>query len=472
MTGDETRTIAGRTVALKIHEYRLSAPKSGAGASKSFQKRLVFIGSHPDCDFSIEDSSISRHHARIEIDETGYRLVDNGSKNGTFIGNLRVNDVYIESPTTFRCGAAEITFEAQNHAIDVPISGATRFGGLLGQSVAMREIFGLLERISPTDATVLIEGESGCGKELVAAAIREHSPRADKPFVIFDCSAVSADLIESELFGHVKGAFTGAQLDWKGVFLQANGGTIFLDEIGELSLDLQPKLLRALENRMVRPVGSERTYPVDVRVIAATNRVLSKEVENGTFREDLYYRLAVIKVELPPLRRRPEDLPMLAEHFLEASTEKFHRAAPTITFSTMQKLRNYGWPGNVRELKNFIERAFLLSNDDRIETRFLNAKPTDRKSAEEGAPTFVGGAYIRHIIENKLPYKDAKQEAVEWFERTYWVHLLEETGGNVSKAARLAGIHRKSAEYIVRKLDLKCVGKADDSDSQDVTDED
>ena len=459
MNGDETQTIVGRAVALKIHKYRLSAQGLGAHATKSFQKRLVFIGSHPDCDFAIDDASISRHHARIEIDETGYRLVDNASKNGTFIGNLRVNDVYIETPTTFRCGAVEINFEVQDDAIDVAISGATHFGNMLGQSVAMREIFGLLERIAPTDVTVLVEGESGCGKELVAAAIREHSPRAGKPFVIFDCSAVSADLIESELFGHVKGAFTGAVSDRKGAFLQANGGTIFLDEIGELSLDLQPKLLRVLENRMVRPVGSERTYPVDVRVVAATNRVLLKEVENGTFREDLYYRLAVIKVDLPPLRQRPEDLPMLVEHFLQEASTKFHRAAPTITFSTMQKLRNYGWPGNVRELRNFIERAFLLSNDDRIETKFLNAKSLEQKVSDDSQPTFVGDVFVQHVIENQLPYKDAKQEAIDWFEKTYWTHLLEVTGGNISKAARLAGIHRKSAEYIVRKLDLKCASK-------------
>lgn len=460
MNVDETRTIVGRTVALKIHQYRLSALGVGVHASKSFQKRLVFIGSHPDCDFAIDDASVSRHHARIEIDETGYRLVDNGSKNGTFIGNLRISDVYIETPTTFRCGAVEINFEVSDDAIDVSISGATHFGGMLGQSVAMREIFGLLERVAPTDVTVLVEGESGCGKELVAAAIREHSPRAEKPFVVFDCSAVSSDLIESELFGHVKGSFTGAVSDRKGAFLQANGGTIFLDEIGELSLDLQPKLLRVLENRMVRPVGSERTYPVDVRVIAATNRVLAKEVENGAFREDLYYRLAVIKVDLPPLRQRPEDLPMLVEHFLQEASKKFQREAPTITFSTMQKLRSYGWPGNVRELRNFIERAFLLSNDDRIETKFLNAKSFEQKALGDSQSAFAGDAFIRYVIENQLPYKDAKQEAVEWFEKTYWTRLLEVTGGNVSKAARLAGIHRKSAEYIVRKLDLKCTNRS------------
>lgn len=462
---EETKTILGTSVALTVHEYLLSAPNAGNGISKSFQKRLVFIGAHPDCDFSIEDNSISRHHARIEIDDIGYRLVDNGSKNGTFIGNLRVNDVYIESPTTFRCGAVEIRFEARNASIDVPISRSNHFGGLLGQSVSMREIFGLLERVSPTEATVLVEGESGCGKELVAAAIREHSSRAAKPFVIFDCSAVSADLIESELFGHVKGAFTGAVTDRKGAFLQANGGTIFLDEIGELSLDLQPKLLRVLENRMVRPVGSEKTYPVDVRVIAATNRVLAKEVENGTFREDLYYRLAVIKIDLPPLRQRPDDLPMLVEHFLMEASKKFNRPAPNITFSTMQKLRAYAWPGNVRELRNFIERAFLLSSDERIETRFLNAKSleqTPRAIPDTGA--FDTGEFIHHAIESQIPYKDAKQEVVEVFEKMYWKCLLDVTKGNVSAASRMAGMHRKSAEYIVRKLDLGGIRDEEDEE--------
>lgn len=460
---EDTKTFLDNSaLALSIRKYRLSTPFG----SETFQKRVVYIGSHPDADLSIDDPSVSRQHARIEIDNLGFRLIDNNSKNGTFIGDLRVNDIYLTPHVTFRCGAVEIEFTPSDDAINVEISSLDHFGNMLGQSVAMREIFALLERVAPTPATVLIEGESGCGKELVAAAIREHSPRANKPFVIFDCSAVSADLIESELFGHVKGAFTGAVSDRKGAFLQANGGTLFLDEIGELSLDLQPKLLRALENRMVRPVGAERTYPIDVRVVAATNRSLAKEVENGNFREDLYYRLAVIKIDLPPLRQRPDDIPLLVEHFLKQAAQKFNKPAPNITFSTLQKLRAYQWPGNVRELRNFIERACLLSNTERIETRFLNAK--NPKFAEEQS-VGIGEtqAYVDHALEMQLPFKDAKQAVIEQFEKLYWAKLLQTTNGNISKAARLSSMHRKSVEYIVRKLELHTV-----RETKNITDDD
>lgn len=463
---DETKTILGDiTTSLQVKKYRMTAMLNRP-LSMQFQKRVIFIGSHPDCDFSIPEPSISRQHAKIELDANGYRLVDLGSKNGTFIGDVRINDIYLTSPMTFRCGAVNIEFELGSDAIEVAISNENHFGEMLGQSMAMREIFGLLSRVAPTPATVLVEGESGCGKELVAEAIREHSDRANKPFVIFDCSAVSKDLIESELFGHVKGAFTGAVSDRKGAFLQANGGTLFLDEIGELSLDLQPKLLRALENHMIRPVGSEKTYQVDVRVIAATNRSLVREVEAGNFREDLYYRLAVIKIDLPPLRKRPEDIPILVEHFLEESSKKFGKPAPNITFSTLQKLRSYQWPGNVRELKNFIERACLLSNDNRIETRFLNAK-----SIPSAKPTIQNennsDEYVDQVLNSNIPFKEAKQTIVEQFESKYWHKLLETTGGNMSKAARIAGMHRKSVEYIVRKLDINARFSGDDNDSSE-----
>ncbi len=463
---DQTQTIiSSLPVALKVKKYRLNAHLNKP-QSQDFQKREIYIGSHPDCDFCLQDPSISRQHAKIELDEKGYRLVDLDSKNGVFIGDLRINDIYLNSPMTFRCGAVDVDFELGGDTIEVAISSENHYGNLLGQSLAMREIFGLLERVAPTPATVLIEGESGCGKELVAAAIRQNSERAQKPFIIFDCSAVSKDLIESELFGHVKGAFTGAVSDRKGAFLQANDGTLFLDEIGELSLELQPKLLRALENHMVRPVGSEKTYPVDVRVIAATNRSLANEVQAGNFREDLYYRLAVIKIDLPPLRKRKEDLPLLVEHFLSDASQKFNRPAPNVTFSTMQKLKAYNWPGNVRELRNFIERACLLANDDRIETKYLNTK-LDAQNSETNSSN-DSAAYVELVLQQQTPFKEAKQTIVEQFELQYWKKLLETTNGNISKAARLSDMHRKSVEYIVRKLNLKSGAMKDD----DFNDED
>lgn len=467
MSEDTQTILGGQPLALKVHKYRLSAPKLNDRYNQTFQKRVVYIGSHPDCDYAVEDPSISRQHARIELDETGFRLIDLDSKNGTFIGDMRIKDVYINSPITFRCGAVEIAFEQTPDVVDVTISSSNHFGRLLGQSIAMREIFGLLERIAPSPVTVLVEGESGCGKELVAAALHERSPRANKPFIIFDCSAVSKDLIESELFGHVKGAFTGAISDRKGAFLQANGGTIFLDEIGELSLDLQPKLLRVLENHVVHPVGSERTYPIDVRVIAATNRSLAQEVANGNFREDLYYRLAVIKIDLPPLRRRPEDLPLLVEHFLDEASKKFNRPAPAITFSTMQKLRAYAWPGNVRELRNFIERACLLASEDRIETRFLNAKTLEKESRQSNSSLSPTENYVDYVLSTQMPFKEAKDAILDQFEKLYWTKLLDATDGNCSKAARIAAMHRKSVEYIIRKLDIKIKSPRDNENAPD-----
>lgn len=452
---EETKTILGDAFALRVQKYRLTAhmaTKNGPKQSEAFQKRVIFIGAHPDCDFCLNDSSISRYHAKIELDAVGYRLIDTDSKNGCYIGDLRVNDVYLTQRTSFRLGTVEIDFELGQEAVEVDIFRGHKFGDMLGESLAMREIFGLLARIAPTPTTVLIEGESGCGKELVAEAVHKHSQRADKPFVIFDCSAVSKDLIESELFGHVRGSFTGAVSDRKGAFLQANGGTLFLDEIGELSLDLQPKLLRVLESKEIRPVGGEKPIKLDVRVLAATNRSLSREVTEGNFREDLYYRLAVIRVELPPLRKRSEDIPLLVEHFLEKAASKFNSPAVQISFSTLQKLKSYRWPGNVRELKNFVERASLLTNDNRIETRFLNKEPSH--GGKELQETEQLDDYINHVLEAQIPFKEAKQKFTELFETRYWTRILEMSDGNISKAARMTSMHRKSVEYIMRKLDL------------------
>ncbi len=440
--------------ALRLRKYTLTV-ESEPQLKVQLEQRLVFLGTNPDNDVCVDDASVSRVHAKIEVDDVGYRLVDLASKNGTFIGSLRVREVYLEPGTTFRLGRQALRFDLTADEVELSLAKSHRFANLIGQSLVMREIFGLLQRVAPIPATVLIEGESGTGKELVAEAIHQFSGRKDKPFVVFDCSAVSRELIESELFGHVKGSFTGAVGNRKGAFEQAHGGTLFLDELGELALDLQPKLLRVIEKREVRPVGGERTIPVDVRVIAATNRSLVREVEQGAFREDLYYRFAVIRVQLPPLRKRPEDIPLLAEHFLREAAARFNRPNLQISYTTIDKLKRYTWPGNVRELKNYIERAALLAKDERLETRFLNAN--DAAPEEVRVPDAVADeadAIVNAALDEALPFKDAKQRLVEAFEKSYWSRLLERTDGNVSKAARIAGVHRKSVEYILRKLEL------------------
>ena len=440
---------------LELQKYRLritEGPNKGEGGT--FESRKITIGASPDNDLVLDDSAVSRFHAEVHVDDAGYLLRDLGSKNGTTVNSLRIREVFLENGSIFKVGKTLIKFELTDESAEVHFSGQERFGNMLGRSLAMREIFALLMRVAPTDYRVLVEGESGTGKELVAEAIHNHSSRKSGPFIVVDCSAIARDLIESELFGHVKGAFTGATGNRKGAFEAARGGTLFLDELGELPIDLQPKLLRALENQEIKPVGSNDTIKTDVRIVAATNRNLIHEVREGNFREDLYYRFAVIKVALPPLRDRQEDISLLVDHFLRQANEMAGRGDVDISYKTMEKLKRHSWPGNVRELKNFIERAVLLAQGDTIETKFLNTG--DLRRSEENAQKAGEAAapMAQSAIEENLPFKEAKNRLIEEFEKSYWSTLLERTDGNVSKAARIAGVHRKSVEYILKKLDL------------------
>ncbi|MCA9538162.1 MAG: sigma 54-dependent Fis family transcriptional regulator [Myxococcales bacterium] len=463
MTADITRTQMSTDVErLRTHDYTLEVV-DGADAGRRLQTRarVVRIGTSPDCDLELDDSTTSRFHARIEADFFGHRLIDEDSKNGTFINDMRVRDAYLPPGARVRIGGNVLRYQPGNEQVEITLAKTNSFGRMLGQSAAMREIFAILERISPTDMTVLIEGESGTGKELIAEAVHQHSRRASGPLVVFDCSAVAPNLIESELFGHVKGAFTGATQSRAGAFERADGGTLFLDELGELPIDLQPKLLRALEQRVVRPVGGDRPVQVDVRIVAATNRNLQKEVEAGNFRQDLYYRLAVIRVVIPPLRRRVEDIPLLVRHFL-GEIESPEGKQVQVGYDTILKLQRHRWPGNVRELRNFVERAALLATDNRLETRYLmppsfgdtQSRAPEVRDAASPSPTTTALAEL----DEDLPFKDAKARLIDAFERAYWSRLLEKTNGNISAAARVAGIHRKSAEYLLKKLDLRGAG--------------
>ena len=455
---DVTRTVflEGGDQTLELKRYRLEVVEGpDTGQKINSEARTLGIGSSPDNGLSLDDSAVSRFHAAIEVQDEGYLLRDLDSKNGTYVQGLRIREVFLEDGAVFRVGKTSIRFGLTAEEVKVRISGKERFGDMLGRSVAMREIFSMLERVAPTDATVLVEGESGTGKELVAEAIHSHSQRKSGPFVVIDCSAIPRDLIESELFGHIKGAFTGATANRKGAFEAARGGTLFLDELGELSLDLQPKLLRALEKREIKPVGSNETIKTDVRIVAATNRNLLHEVREGNFREDLYYRFAVIRVVLPPLRDRLEDVPLLVEHFLKSANAMTGRDALDVSYKTMEKLKRQRWPGNIRELKNALERAVLLSSGDHIETRFLNVSQAAQRSGDaEKQAGAQASPMAEAAIEEDMPFKEAKNRLIEEFEKAYWSSLLERTGGNVSKAARIAGVHRKSVEYILKKLDL------------------
>ncbi len=428
-----------------------------AGKSIDTSARLVRIGTSPECELELDDATTSRIHARIEIDIFGHRLIDNDSKNGCFVNDLRVRDVYLSAGSKIRIGGNTLTYAPGSREVEIALSRSNQFGKLIGQSAAMREIFAILERVAPSDLTILVEGESGTGKELVADAVHRHSKRGDGPLVVFDCSAVAKNLVESELFGHVKGAFTGAAQSRAGAFERANGGTLFLDEMGELPTDLQPKLLRALEQREVRPVGGDRAVKIDARIIAATNRNLQKEVEAGHFRQDLYYRLAVLRIVLPPLRRRPDDVPLLVRHFL-TDVDTPDGQPVQVGYDTILKLQRHRWPGNVRELRNFVERAAMLSTENRLETRYLvppSFGDTQTEAPDQEAPADDPTDAALANLDTDLPFKDAKARLVDAFERAYWTKLLERTNGNISAAARIAGIHRKSAEYLLKKLDLR-----------------
>lgn len=452
MAHDITRTVLldAQTEALRLRRFVLRTPDDHA---HEFSARRVRIGSSPDNDLVLDDRSVSRHHARIEVDHRGYRLLDCDSKNGTLVGPTRIQEAWIEDGTNLRLGETTLRFELLKEEVEVPLSKRTQFGKLRGKSERMREVFALLERIAPSDATVLIQGDSGTGKELVAQAIHDASPRANGPFVVFDCSAVSPELIESELFGHVKGAYTGASTSREGVFEQAHGGTLFIDELGALSLDLQPKLLRALEERQIRRVGGNKTIHTDARIVAATNTKLRQAVEEGNFREDLYYRFAVITVDLPPLRDRPDDIPMLVEHFVQELSSQHATGKLNVSFQTMEKLKNYRWPGNVRELRNFIERAALLAASGEVDAKWLPETSPEALRAQRSSnvPPWLQEADISF----DLPFKEAKANLTEAMESAYWSHQLDAHDGNLSAAARSAGVHRKTAEYLVRKLGLR-----------------
>ena len=368
------------------------------------ERDVIHIGSNKTADIVLTDPTVSRRHAEVRRGRDGVLLRDLGSMNGTFVGQVRAKEVYLGADTLFRVGRTELSFTPADEIIDVEPSQADHFENLLGNSVAMREVFGILERVAPTDLTVLISGETGTGKELASKAVHTRSRRREGPFVVFDCGAAPENLIESELFGHNRGAFTGAIEARPGVFEAAHGGTIFLDEIGELPLELQPKLLRVLEQREVRRVGANKTKPIDVRIVAATNRNLREEVDRGRFREDLYYRLAVVEMAMPPLRERTEDLSMLARHLLERAAHNTHVKA--IAQPVLDVFAEYHWPGNVRELSNVIERALPFSDGATIR---LSALPDALKPAGTPPPSGPSAATPdpASSADTTLPFKDA-----------------------------------------------------------------
>jgi len=410
------------------------------GTQKSLGGRLT-IGKAPDNDLVLSDDTVSRHHCEILRAPDGIHVRDLGSTNGTKIDGTRIREAMIQPGSVLKIGEVEVSFRPATQRVDVLPSERTEFGKALGESLAMRTIFGVLERIAPTDATVLLEGETGTGKDVLARAVWQASPRASKPFIVVDCGAVSYSLIESELFGHERGAFTGAVSSRQGAFELADGGTVFLDEIGELRLDVQPKLLRVLETREFRRVGGNKTLPTNVRVIAATKRDLQREVSLGKFREDLYFRLAVVPVTVPPLRSRREDIPALVTHMLKAATGG---DGLKVTAETLAALEAHDWPGNIRELRNVLDRAvYMAQATGANEVSFVSLPSGEHR-----------GSAAFHF-EAEKSYRDTRAKYDAEFERAYVRWLLGRHHGNVSAAAREAKMDRKHLHDLAKKHGLR-----------------
>jgi DNA-binding NtrC family response regulator len=404
---------------------------SGPDAGKSIERDggTIVVGSHADADLALTDPSVSRYHAELRLLPEGVLALDLGSKNGMRVGSARVERALVPAGGTLRLGRTELKVTPRDDALpagDEPDA----FGGFLTAAKSCRKVISQLRLVSKTEATVLIQGETGTGKELLARAIHDHSQRSSGPFVVVDCGAVTKTLLESQLFGHMKGAFTGAIESRAGAFEAAHGGTVVLDELGELPLDLQPKLLRVLEARTVRRVGDVVDKPVDVRFVASTNRDLEAMVRAGEFREDLFYRVAVVRAKVPPLRERMEDVPLLALHV----AKRLGGDEVRLTQEAQAVLASYDWPGNARELRNVIERAVALN---------------------KGAPIEPKDLFPEEDRVQQHSFHEAKDQVIAEFERRYVKALLARHQGNVSGAAREAGLSRNALYALMKRAGLE-----------------
>jgi two-component system, NtrC family, response regulator GlrR len=429
MTLGATAPVSGRP-GRAIRRLRLtvvSGPVSGATWAGAAQR--CAIGSHPSNDLRIDDETVSRFHCELAVDGAAVRVRDLSSRNGTRLGDVALIEAMLFSGNVLTLGATSLRIDIYPVELGVDESKPRQFGDLVGESAVMRDLFAQLDKLASSDATVLLQGETGTGKEGAAQAIHDASGRASGPFIVVDCGAIPPNLLEDELFGHEAGAFTGAVSRRIGAIEQASGGTLFLDEIGELPTDLQPKLLRALESREIRRVGSTGYVRCDLRIIAATNRDLRAEVNHGTFRADLYYRLAVVRITLPPLRERRDDIPLLVRTLVASIGTSPELAARLTAAEYLDALASVAWPGNVRELRNHLAQCIVFE-----ECILPNALPP---------------AHPAHEIDAGQPYELARRQALDAFERTYLEKLLERTDNNVASAARTAGVNRG---YLYRLL--------------------
>jgi len=395
----------------------------------------LLVGKGPTADLKLADPAVSRRHLALEIERGRLRVTDQGSTNGTQIDGHEVVDGFARGGELVVIGGTSLRVERLERSAEVaPGEGASGFARVIGASSAMRRLYPVCERLAASHVPVIIEGETGTGKEALAEALHEAGPRAAFPFVVFDCTAVAANLMESELFGHERGAFTGASSGHKGMFELAEGGTLLIDEIGDLDLPLQSKLLRVVDRSEVRRVGAAKAIRCDVRLLAATRRDLEREVQQGRFRDDLFHRLAVARIELPPLRKRRDDIPVLARHFWQS----LGGAAGGPPRALLEGWADMAWPGNVRELRNAVARRIALGDLDR---------PAPREERPVRPPRGAGDdseqLEIEDVLGMNLPFSEARREVLESFVRRYVAQALHASGGNVAQAAAASGIARR-----------------------------
>lgn len=417
---------------IKVSKPVLIIEETSGRRKYDVRRKAILVGTSPECDVVVSDAYVSKMHLEMRMSDRGFHVRDLGSTNGSFVGDTRISETYLKSDETLRIGTSNIhvCFETVEH-VDVEPWAEANFSGICGGSEPMRTLFSKVRLVAQTDYTVLVQGETGTGKELIARAIHDNSLRREQPFVVINCAAIQTNLAESELFGHEKGAFTGADQRFKGVFEQADTGTLFLDEVGELSLEMQSKILRVLEYQTLRRVGGSEEIRADVRVVAATHRDLARMVEEGTFREDLYYRLMILPLEIPSLRERMDDIRVLSEMFL-----KMHSGSRRLMFTenALAKLQGHTWPGNVRELRNTILRTVTLAASEVLDADdilFIHRPVTPGLIESQVSPS------AKDMIQKRLE----EQKALE---RNQIVSALVEAAGDKLQAAEKLGVARST----------------------------
>ncbi len=427
---------------------------SGPDLGSSFVVRgaepPVLVGQSSTCVVRLRDRLVSRRHASLEVSGDVLRVVDLSSSNGTFVDRVAIDGARLKGGETLRFGDTTLIVTRGAADPDASLPPEVRFGRLFGASREMRRLYPLLQRLAASDVPVVIEGETGTGKEVLAESLHDESKRAGGPFVVFDCTAVPASLAEAEIFGHERGAFTGALAQRKGFFEQAHGGTLFIDEIGDLDLPLQPKLLRAVERGEIRRVGGDRWIHIDLRIVAATRRDLDREVQEGRFRDDLFHRLAVGRVALPPLRERRGDVAQLAQRFWK----DLGGDARGVEGRLLARWEKMPWPGNVRELRNVVARTLALGDLPSAMTA-TSASGAPAASTAPAADASTGELltdFLTQVVDSRVPLIHGRELVVDEYERRYVERVLDDHGGNVVHAARASGIARRHFQRIRARL--------------------